>query len=459
MPKMVGIILAAGKGTRMKSKLPKALHPICGKPMTRYVVDACIESGIGNCVVVIGHGADQVRTGLGEDVLYAIQEEQLGTGDACKQGLGPVDDTIDSVLVTPGDTPLITSDILSALSNAHNTQGNSATVLTAVLDDAGSYGRIVRNADDSVESIVEAKDASDEQKKIREINTGIYCFKLDELKKYLGNLTPANAQKEYYLTDVIGMMVADGLKVGAVVSPDPEIILGVNNRVDLASLTTIIRRRILNRLMLDGVTIVDPSSTYVDWDVQAGADTIIYPGSVLEKGTKIGEDCIVGPYTRLINVEIGNGVTVSYSTATDSSIGDESRVGPFANIRANCKLGRKVKMGDFVETKNTVLEDRVSMGHLAYVGDAVIGEHTNIGAGVITCNYDGFDKHRTIVGKEVFLGSDVTLVAPINIADESFIAAGSTITDDVPENALAIARSKQIVKEGWAKTFREKKKK
>lgn len=457
MPEMVGIILAAGKGTRMKSKLPKALHPICGKAMTRYVVDACKGIGAQECIVVVGHGAEQVRASLGDDVGYAIQAEQLGTGHACMQAVDLLSDRDGDVLVTAGDTPLVNAEILGALAEAHRSSGAAATLLTAVLDDAGSYGRIVRASDGSVQGIVEAKDATPEQRAIGEINAAIYCFKLPLLREYLSKLTPANAQKEYYLTDVVGLMVADNLKVEAVVSPDPRIVLGVNNRVDLAYLTGIIRGQIVERLMIGGVTVIDPTATYVDYDVQVGEDTIIHPQTTLLNGTKIGVGCSIGPSTRLSNVQIGNEVTILFSNAADSVIGDESRVGPFANIRPGCKLGCKVRMGDFVETKNAVLEDRVSMGHLSYVGDAVIGEHTNIGAGVITCNYDGFAKHRTVVGKEVFLGSDVTLVAPVTIADGAFIAAGSTVTDDVPADALAIARSKQTVKEGWAEEYRTKK--
>lgn len=457
MPEMVGIILAAGKGTRMKSKLPKALHPLCGKPMSRWVIDACKDGGMEDCIVVIGHEAGQVRAGLGEDVSYAIQDEQLGTGDACKRAVALLEDDDSDVLITPGDTPLVTADILSALSEAHRSFGADATLLTTLLDNPGSYGRIVRGPDGSVRAIVEAKDASEEQRGIKEINTAIYCFKLSILREYLGRLTPANAQNEYYITDVIGLMVADGLKIGAVISPNPDIVEGINDRVQLAKLTGILRSRILDRLMLGGVTVIDPASTYADFDVRVGADTVIYPQTSLEKGTRIGESCSIGPSVRLSNVQIGNEVTVFFSNAVDSAIGDGSKVGPFAHIRPGCKLGRKVKLGDFVEAKNAVLEDRVSMGHLAYVGDAVIGEHTNIGAGVITCNYDGDHKNRTVVGKEVFLGSDVTLVAPITVGDGAFIAAGSTITEDVPGDALAIARCRQTVKEDWAKKRREEK--
>ncbi len=459
MPDMVGIILAAGKGTRMKSKLPKALHPICGKPISRYVIDACRESGIGDCVVVIGHGADQVRAGLGDDVRYAIQSQQLGTGDACKRAIEVLDGADGDVIVLPGDAPMIGADILKKLSGEHAASGAAATVLTAVLDDARQYGRVIRGADRNVERIVEAKDASPEELKVGEINAAVYCFNLALLRKYLGEITPANAQGEYYLTDVIGLMVRDGLTVGAVVSDDPNVVLGINDRVDLAHLAGLIRRNILEKLMVGGVTVVDPSSTYVDADVVVGADTVIHPQTYIEKGCKIGEGCVIGPSSRLVNVELGNEITVLFSNLTDSTFGDGTRVGPFANIRPGCRIGRKVKLGDFVEAKNSVLEDGVSMGHLSYIGDATIGERTNVGAGTITCNYDGYNKFKTIIGKNVFLGSSTTMVAPVEIGDGALTAAGSVITDNVPADALVIARSKQIVKEQWARLRREQKEK
>ena len=454
---MIGIILAAGKGTRMKSRLPKALHPICGKPMTRYIIDACKSSGIEDCIVVIGHGAEQVRQGLGDDVRYAVQTERLGTGDACKRALELLGDADVDVLVLPGDTPLVSSEVLSQIISEHSASGDEATVLTTILEDAGHYGRVIRTSGGSVQRIVEAKDASPEERQVREINTAIYCFRLPALRQYLGKITPANAQGEYYLTDVIGLMVGDGHKVGAVVSEDPNVVLGINNRVDLAYLTGIIRIQVLERLMLDGVTVIDPSSTFVDIDVQIGQDTTIYPNTVIEKGSRIGEGCTIGPSTRLVNVQAGNDVTILFSNIVDSAIGDGTKVGPFANIRPGCRIGSGTNIGDFVEAKNSVIGDRVSMAHLTYVGDAEVGDDTNIGAGTITCNYDGFEKHRTVIGRNVFIGSNVTMIAPVTVGDGALVAAGSVVTEDVPGDALAIARSRQTVKEGWAKRRREQK--
>ena len=455
MPDMIGIILAAGKGTRMKSSLPKALHPICGKPMTRWVIDACKESGVTECVVVIGHGAGEVREGLGADVRYAVQEQQLGTGHACKEALIEIEATEGNVIVATGDTPLLSAEILKRLAEGHVSSEADATVLTAVLEDAGHYGRIIRASDGSVQAIIEAKDCTPEQKTVREMNSGIYCFKLPLLRKYLAEITPANAQGEYYLTDVISLMVKSGHRVAALVSDDEDIVLGINHRVDLAHLTGIIRRRILEKLMLDGVTLIDPCSTYADADVVVGRDTVIYPMSVLEKGCRIGEGCVIGPSTRMVNVEIGDGVAVLMSNLVDSAVGDGTRIGPFANVRPGCRIGAKVVMGDFVEAKNSEIGDGVSMAHLSYVGDASVGEGANIGAGTITCNYDGKAKHRTVIGRGAFIGSNSTLIAPVEIGDGAYVGAGSTITEDVPPDSLAIARERQSVKEGWAKRRRE----
>ncbi len=456
---MTAIILAAGKGTRMKSALPKALHPICGKPMTRHIIDACMKSGASDCVVVVGHGAEQVREGLGADVRYAIQAEQLGTGHACKQALALLDVRDGDVMVLPGDTPLIGAEILARLQQEHQSSGAAATALTTVLDDAGNYGRVIRSEDGSVRAVVEAKDCTPAQKNIGEINTAIYCFKLPLLRKYLEQITPANAQGEYYLTDVIGLMVDAGLKVGAVVSEDSDIVEGINDRRQLSYLAGIIRRRLLDQLMLDGVSVVDPANTYVDVDVSIGRDTILNPGTVVEKGTVIGENCVIGPNTRLVNMKVGNGVTILYSNLVESEVGDGTKIGPFANIRPGCRIGKGVKMGDYVEAKNAIIGDGVSLAHLSYVGDAEVGANSNIGAGSITCNYDGFNKHRTNIGKGVFVGSNVTIVAPITIGDGALVAAGSVLTEDVPADALAVARNRQTVKEDWARKRREEKSK
>jgi len=455
--KMVAIILAAGKGTRMKSNLPKALHPICGKPLTRYVIDACRESGIEECIVVIGHGAEEVQAALGNDVKYAVQQEQRGTGDACRAALGLLDGCEGSVMVLAGDVPLLDPAALRELAEEQAASGMAATMLTTVLPDGGHYGRVIRAADDTVEKIVEAKDATPSELAVGEINAAIYCFNLPLLRKYIDELTPANAQGEYYLTDVIGLMVADGHKVGAKISADPNIVLGVNNRVDLSYLTDVVRRKILDRLMLSGITVIDPSTTYVDEDVEVGMDTVLHPMTVLEKGCKIGKNCIIGPSSRLAGAVVEDGAEVLFSNIVESTVGEGCKIGPFAHIRPGCTLGKNVKLGNFVEAKNSEIEESVSVGHLSYIGDTRIGRRTNIGAGTITCNYDGYKKHHTEIGQDAFVGSNNTLVAPVKVGDGSLTAAGSVITRDVPADSLAIARSEEVIKIGWARRRREQK--
>jgi bifunctional UDP-N-acetylglucosamine pyrophosphorylase/glucosamine-1-phosphate N-acetyltransferase len=451
---LVAIVLAAGKGTRMKSRLPKAAHPVCGKPMARYPVDAARAVGAQRVVVVVGHEADAVRAAVGDDVDYALQAEQRGTGHAVMQAERALREA-DDVLVLNGDLTLVTSQELCALLERHRETGAAATLLTAVLDDPASYGRIVRWPDGSVERLVERRDATPEEVAIQEINVGLYCFRARELQDSLTRLQPNNDQGEYYLTDVIGLMVADGGRVEAVVTPDPQCALGINDRVDLAVAAKIQRQRILRRLMLSGVTIIDPATTYVDETVVIGQDTTLHPMTTLQGRTVIGADCQIGPSARLIDATLADRVSVHSSVVAGSSIGDGSRIGPFANVRPGCTLGREVKVGDFVELKNSVLEDRVSAGHLTYLGDADVAERTNIGAGTITCNYDGRKKYRTVIGKKAFIGTHATLVAPVTVGDGAYVAAHSVITEDVPADALAIARARQTVKEGWAARKRE----
>lgn len=453
---VVAVILAAGKGTRMKSSLPKALHPMCGKPMTRYVIDACKEAGIEECLVVVGHGADQVQEGLGSDVTYVLQKEQLGTGHACRLAVDAIASRECDVLVLPGDAPLITARTIRDLVAEHTRTEAAATLLTTILDDAGHYGRVIRSPDGSVLRIVEAKDATPEELSIREMNAGMYVFQVGALREYLRSISKDNVQGEYYLTDVIGLMASDGLKVGALISEDKDVVLAINNRVELAELTRILQRRINQRLMLDGVTMIDPENTYVDWDVLIGPDTVIYPGTVIEKGSRIGSSCVIGPSSKLVSVEIADRVTILLSHVVESAIGEGTRVGPYANIRPGCRIGRNVRIGDFVEAKNALIGNEVSIAHLAYVGDAEIGDNANIGAGTITCNYDGRQKHRTIIGRNAFVGSNVTLIAPVEIGQGAYVAAGSTITKNVPPDALGIGRARQENKEGWARRRRER---
>ncbi|MDW8104105.1 MAG: bifunctional UDP-N-acetylglucosamine diphosphorylase/glucosamine-1-phosphate N-acetyltransferase GlmU [Armatimonadota bacterium] len=455
-PSLTAVVMAAGKSTRMKSRLPKPLHPLCGKPLLSYLLDACQSAGVSRTIVVVGHEAERVQQAFHGQCEFALQEEQLGTGHAVMSARGLLEDYDGDLLVLPGDTPLIDGDTLRQLVEHHRASGAVATVLSAVLPhDAGMYGRVLRDSGGKVVGIVEAKDATPEQLAVREINTSIYCFHAPALFHALQEVRPENAQGEYYLTDVIGLFTSRGEKVEAVVASDWQVTLGVNTRVELADVASRLRWRILERLMLSGVTIIDPSNTYIDADVQIGQDTTVHPNTYILGSTTIGEECEIGPMARIENSQIGNRTRVLASQVVESRLGDDVRVGPFANLRPGTVVGNGSKIGDFVEVKNAIIEENVSMAHLTYVGDAHVGANSNIGAGTITCNYDGRRKHRTVIGKGCFIGSHATLIAPVQIGDGAYVAAASPITEDVPPDSLAIARCRQVVKEGWAKRRRE----
>ena len=449
MEKITALILAAGEGKRMKSKKSKLTHPVCGKPMIEWVYGAVTGAGIKDIVVVTGQRADQVMDCMKDRVNYVTQERQLGTGHAVMQAESYFSDYDGHIFVLCADTPLVTESTILKTIEEHRRQGNHATVVTAELSNPAGYGRVKRDAGGRVLGIVEHRDASGNEKEIKEINSGMYLFSSKELFEALKNINNNNDQGEYYLTDVLAVMAGRGLKVGACRMQDPDEILGVNDRVQLYQASEILRKRILTRHMLAGVTILNPGSTFIDEDVEIGIDTVIYPGVLLEGKTKIGEDCTVGPDSRLVNTVVGNNTTITKSVVTDSVLGDDSQVGPFAYIRPESRIGNRVKIGDFVEIKKSVVGSRTKIPHLAYIGDAEIGENTNIACGVITVNYDGVKKSRTVVGSNSFVGCNVNLIAPVKVSDGSYIAAGSTITEDVPENALSIARSRQTNKEDW----------
>lgn len=455
-PSLVAVIMAAGKSTRMKSRLPKPLHPLCGKPLLSYILNACRNAGASRTIVVVGHEAERVQEAFQDQCEFVLQEEQLGTGHAIMVTRPQLQAYDGDLLVLPGDTPLIDDETLRKLVAHHRKSGAVATLLSAELPhDAGMYGRVLRDEAGKVLGIVEAKDATPHQLEIREINTSIYCFKAGALFDALGKVRRDNAQGEYYLTDVIGTFKGEGLQIEAVVADDWQVTLGVNTRVELADLASRLRRRILERLMLSGVTIVDPANTYIDADVQIGQDTTVYPSTYLLGNTVIGEQCEIGPMARIEDSTIADRVTVLASQVVGSNLHDDVRVGPFANLRPGTVVGRGAKIGDFVEVKNAVIGENVSMAHLTYVGDAEVGANSNIGAGTITCNYDGKRKHRTVIGKGCFIGSHATLIAPIEIGDGAYVAAASPVNKDVPADSLAIARCPQTVKEGWAKRRRE----
>jgi bifunctional UDP-N-acetylglucosamine pyrophosphorylase / glucosamine-1-phosphate N-acetyltransferase len=456
MEELTALVLAAGKGTRMKSRLPKAAHPLCGRPLAGYAVALARTRGSRRTLVVVGHGAERVRTALGEELEYVIQEPQLGTGHAVQQAAPFLQGCSGDVLILQGDVPLITRDTLEALLARHRQTGATATLLTAELEEPANYGRIVRRPDGTVDRIVERKDAPPEIADLREVNAGVYCFRGPELLDAVFRIGCANQQGEYYLTDVIGLFVEEGRRVEAHVADDPFVMLGINDRVELAAATALMRERINRDLMLSGVTLIDPATTYVDVDVTVGADTVIYPMTLLEGRTVIGSGCEIGPSSRLVNATLGDEVKVRSSVVADSRVGDRTSVGPYANLRPGCEIGREVKIGDFVELKNVVVEDRASMAHLSYIGDATVGERANIGAGTITCNYDGVKKSRTTIGRGAFVGSHATLIAPVTVGEGAYVAAGSPVTEDVPPEALAIARSRQTLKDGWARNRRKR---
>lgn len=443
-----GIVLAAGEGKRMKSKLPKVLHRICGKAMVDHVVGALKAAGVNDFIVVVGHGADMVSNHLGSSIKTAYQEKQLGTGHAvmcCESFLKGKNGV---VIILAGDAPLINAKTISKVFEYHVANQFSATVLTADADNPDGFGRIIRNQDGNIEKIVEHKDAAEEEKNIKEINSGTYCFNIAELMDVLGKISNNNSQGEYYLTDAIEILKKQGKKVGAFKADFTEF-MGVNSRVQLYEANEVMRKRILLNLMNEGVSIIDPSSTYIDVDVMVGKDTIIYPGTIIEGKTTIGEDCIIGPNTRIVDCIIENGVECQSSVVLKSTIKDGAIIGPFAYIRPESVIGKEVKIGDFVEIKKSKIRDKTKVPHLAYVGDAEVGEKCNLGCGTITVNYDGTSKHMTIIGDRAFIGCNTNLVAPVKVGNNAYVAAGSTITDDVPDGSLAIAREKQINKEGW----------
>ncbi len=459
MSKIHAVVLAAGQGTRMKSKLYKVLHPVCGKPMVQHVVDTLASMRVEDVIVVVGHGADAVRSTLGERVTYALQKEQLGTAHAVQQAVPFLQAKEGTTFILYGDVPLLSEETITALLRYHEEQQAAATVLTAVVPDPTGYGRIVRSETGEVMRIVEHKDATPSERAIREINTGIYCFDNQKLLKALAQVKNDNAQGEYYVTDCIGILRQAGEKVAAFEAVDPDETMGVNDRAQLAEAEAYMRRRIAVRHMKNGVTIVDPASTYIEADVVIGADTVIQPGTFLRAGTTIGADCVIGPQADLTNVQVADRVTISYSVMVDARVEADSTVGPFAYVRPGTEIGPNVKIGDFVELKNAKIGKGTKVPHLSYVGDAEIGEGVNIGCGTITVNYDGAVKHKTVVMDGSFIGCNTNLVAPVTVGQNAYVAAGSTITQDVPDEALAIARERQVNKPGYANKLPRKGKK
>jgi bifunctional UDP-N-acetylglucosamine pyrophosphorylase/glucosamine-1-phosphate N-acetyltransferase len=445
--------MAAGQGTRMKSAVPKVLHPVCGRALVAWPIAAAREAGAGRVGVIVSPDRD-ISGALADEVEAIPQPEANGTGGALRAAAGFVAES-ETVVVLSGDVPLVSAELIADLLATHAESGAAATVVTAVLDDAGSYGRVVRSADGSeVERIVEAKggagDATAEELAIREINSGIYAFDGAAVAAVLPELSNDNAQGEYYLPDVLPLLKAAGGHVAAHVSDDPNVILGVNSRVDLAVIEAEARRQVLERHMLAGVTIVDPASTWIEVDVEIEPDVRIEPGCSLIGASRVGTGSVVGPHTTMIDAAIGAEVHVPHSYLVECAVGDRCNVGPFAYLRPKAELAEGAKAGTFVEIKNSRIGAGTKVPHLSYIGDADVGDGTNIGAATITANYDGYVKNRTKIGHGARTSVDTTLVAPVEIGDSAYTGAGSVIDEDVPPGALGIARARQTNIEGYA---------
>ena len=443
------VILAAGMGTRMKSKMPKVLHKVCGKPLSKWVIDATEAAGADKVCAVVGHKAETVKEVLGDVCEFALQAEQKGTGHAVMQAIDVIKNSKGEVVILNGDTPLITAETINKAIEYHKNNGNQATVITAILDDATGYGRIVRDNDGSVLKIVEQKDASKEEKKINEVNSGMYVFDAQSLVYALDKITPNNAQGEYYLTDTLEILLSAGKKIGGYAISDNDEIRGINDRVQLNEAEKIMQKRINEYHMRNGVTMRNPESVYIEDGVEIGNDTEICQNVTIKSGTKIGSDCVIGSGSMLDRAVIHDGVDVLSSVILESEVDEGTHVGPFAYIRPNCHVGKEVKVGDFVELKNSNIDDGTKISHLTYIGDSDVGKRVNFGCGTVTCNYDGKKKYRTTIGDDCFVGCNTNFVSPINVGDGVYIAAGSTITEDIPENSLSIARARQVNKEGW----------
>lgn len=442
------IIMAAGEGKRMKSDTPKVLHKVCGKEMVNHVIDTMRAAGLDDLNVIVGRGAEKVKEETkSRNVSYSLQSEQLGTGHAVMCAKDFLKGKKGLVAIFTGDAPLIKEETVKKLMDFHEAKGYDATILTSVIEDPTGYGRIVRK-NEEVEKIVEHKDCNESELQLKEINAGMYCFDIESLLDSLGKLKNNNAQGEYYLTDVIGILKAQGKKVGALITEFEETI-GVNSRKELAQAEQILKRRINEKHMENGVTIIDPFNTYIGIDVEIGKDTIIYPGNFIEGKTVIKEGCILYPNSRIKDSIIEKWVTIQSSVILESHVGEETTVGPFAYLRPETKIGKHARIGDFVEIKKSTIGDNTKVSHLTYIGDAEVGTGCNFGCGTVVVNYDGKAKYKTIIGDNAFIGCNTNLVSPVEVKDNSYIAAGSTITKEVPEGSLAIARARQINIEGW----------
>ncbi len=449
------IILAAGKSLRMKSKHSKVIHKLFDKEIIKYITEAVSKCDINNTVVVVGQNFDEIKKVLGDTVVYAIQNEQLGTAHAVAsadslKGLGG------DTLIVMGDTPLIKQETIKELFEKN--LNYDLTVLTTYLQDPSYYGRVIRNKQNKIEKITEFKNCNSQEKLIKEINTGVYCVKNSVLFKFLPYILNSPLYNEYKLTDIIELLVKNNCKVQALVSPNSDEFLGVNTRIDLHEVYKIMQKQINDDHMLNGVTLNNPESIYIGKDVIIGTDVTIYPNNYISGNTTIGEGAVILSNCFILNAQIEAGCVIDQSKITDSTIKEKTTIGPFAHIRKNSVIGQENRIGNFVEVKNSVLDKNVKSAHLSYLGDSEIGENVNIGCGAVTVNYDGFEKHKTKILENSFIGCNANLLAPITIGKNTVVAAGSTITDDVPDGDMAIARSYQTIKEGYGQRFFDKKK-
>jgi bifunctional UDP-N-acetylglucosamine pyrophosphorylase / glucosamine-1-phosphate N-acetyltransferase len=457
--KLAAVILAAGQGTRMKSSLPKVLHRIVGKSLLGHVVQTAVALDASPIIPVVGHGAEQVRVAMaGQDLRFALQAEQLGTGHALLCAEDALNGFSGDLLLLCGDVPLLHEKTLRALIDHHRQQAACVTILTATMDNPAGYGRIIRGVE-GVERIVEEKDADESERQVREINTGIYLFRAPQVFALLRDVDNRNVQGEYYLTDVVAASRKAGERVEALLIDNAEEAMGINDRVQLAEAGKIMRQRINATHQRAGVTLVDPATTYIDPDVSIGPDTLVHPGVHLRGQTRIGSGCEIEPGAVVTDCTIGDKVHIKPgSVLSESTVGNDCAIGPMAHLRPGTVLAGNNKIGNFVETKKAIIGEKSQASHLTYIGDASLGKNVNVGCGTITCNYDGVNKHQTTIADDVFVGSDVQFVAPVTIGRGSLIGAGSTITRDVPADALAISRSEQQNIEGWAEKNRQKQK-
>lgn len=451
------VVLAAGQGTRMKSRLPKVLHPLAGQPLIEHVLRAADAIGPATVTVIVGHGAETVRARLAHrpNVQFALQEPQLGTAHALQQAEAVLAGRTGTVILLSGDVPLLSPASLQRLLDTHTVAGAAATVVTAHVERPYGYGRIIRT-DGQIARIVEERDASPAERQVKEINSGIYAFDLAPLFDALRGIAAQNAQGEFYLTDLVGIYRRRKLPVATMTVDNPHEIRGINSRSELAEVSAIVRQKKNEELMAAGVTLIDPATTYIEADVQVGPDTVIHPGVVIEGHTRIGAACEIQAYVRIADSEIGDRVTVrNFSVIVGARVANEAAIGPFAHLRPHSAVEQGARVGNFVELKKTTLGPGSKVNHLSYLGDATVGANVNVGAGTITCNYDGERKHPTVIEDGAFIGSDTQLIAPVKVGEGAYVAAGSSITHDVPPGSLGIARGRQTNIEGWAQRRRK----